>query len=196
MLILGTYSSQRLFSPIGSTGNMDTVPKSDRYRHWKIGRVISDVKYDCNNIDLTSARELLLPGLHKRRTHAGATRAQVYTVVWDTTLDQLPASSACLERSNRAYHVSLAASSGTCIHRRRYHPSPCQDHAVSLLHYGAERHPNPDECARSVLPTMPTRSHRFDPSSTKNNPLFPLISPRLALPACLPAWYPYPYPYL
>ena len=36
VLILGILS-QRLFSPIGSTGNMGTVPKSDRYRHRRIG---------------------------------------------------------------------------------------------------------------------------------------------------------------
>jgi hypothetical protein len=35
VLILGILS-QRLFSPIGSTGNMDTVPKSDRNRQCKI----------------------------------------------------------------------------------------------------------------------------------------------------------------
>ena len=80
MLILGILS-QRLFSPIGSTGNMDTVPKSDRNRQWKIG-----VRYQMSGIARNRSIHfyptvLLLPayrGLHKRRTHAGATRAQVY----------------------------------------------------------------------------------------------------------------------
>ena len=49
----------------------------------------------------------------------------------------------------------------------------------------AERHPNPDECAGVCSQTMPQLSHRFDPSSTKNNNPVTFVFPSR------PAWYSY-----